>query len=261
MITQAKKKILQETNESPESRLERKRFESFKDNYLEMLKDPDIPNIYKVFLRQKDIIMLLGKLKPMTEFQVQEENIAEFTKKGYWAEDSLKGFLELLKNKFGVDNFEEYRDGNNALYRIYDQEQIKEQIKKFPKLVAWDDSMQLNQWIDANLDQGVPIDYVKGALYGFPKSSIDFYLEKGGFMDIEMQGIGTYGEDYGVPKGELSPDVIFREEAKNKFFKQFESDQDIQVELQKTNNLKEELLNIIKEIRRKRDEQDERLKK
>ncbi|MBD3359588.1 MAG: hypothetical protein GF365_02675 [Candidatus Buchananbacteria bacterium] len=237
-------------------------FELFKQKYLEALNDndPENPDIYKVFLSQPDILLVLGKLKPATEFYMQEENIEEFKRRGYWKKDSIDDFLNLLNKKFNLQNFKKYTEGGDLSYLIYDVAQIKQQIKKFPELLPWDENKTLPNWIDSNLDAGVHLDYINGALYGFPKSAIDFYLEKDSLMDVDFQGIGTYGEDYGVPPGELAPDVLVREQAKKKFFEKFENDQKIQTELSKIDALKDEILQIRDEIISKKDAEDERLK-
>ncbi len=235
-------------------------FESFKQKYLEVLNDPEIPDIYKVFLSQPDILLVLGKLKPATELYMQEENVEEFKKRGYWEKDSIDDFLNLLDKKFNLQNFKKYTEGGDLFYLIYDIDQIKQQIKKFPKLLSWDENKSFSDWIDGNLDAGVPFDYINGALYGFPRSAIDFYLEKGDLMNVDFQGIGTYGENYGVPSGELAPDVFVREQAKKKFFEKLENDQEIQVGLSKIDELKDEILQIRDEIISKKDAEDERLK-
>jgi len=248
-----------EKSKSPEQ----ENFDIFKQKYLQVLKNSNIPDIQKLMLRQSDILMLLGKLKPMTEIVLQGDIIKEWEKRNYWDDNSINNLFKVLKENFALSNskISIEDEGKHAVYKVYDPEQIKNQIKKFPKLLPWDNKNNIKSWINDNLNSGVPIDYIYGALYGFPKSAIDFYLEKGNLMDVEFQGIGTYGEDYGVPKGELAPDVIAREKAKKTFFDMYENDQEIQDELKKTDDLYNELIQIRKQKIAELDAKDERLKK
>ncbi|OGY42025.1 MAG: hypothetical protein A2Y67_03000 [Candidatus Buchananbacteria bacterium RBG_13_39_9] len=237
-------------------------YELFRSNYLGVLKDPNVPDIFKILLRHNDLLLVLGKLKPITEIEINKEIVEEWEKAGYWDEGDLDKFKIFLRDKFKLSIGDESRDGKGAFLRVFDVEQIKEQIKKFPDLLSWDDKKNdLRAWWEENLQSGKKWDYILGICEGFPKSAIEYWLRMKGLKDEKRQMLYTYDENYGVPPGELAPDVADREQQKKMFFDQFNNDQEIQAELKNTEDLKKELLQIRQRVTRELFEKDERLKK
>jgi hypothetical protein len=236
-------------------------YELFRSNYLGAIKDPKVLDTFKILLRQNDLLMVLGKLKPITEIEINKEIMEEWEKAGYWDEGDLDKFKMFLRDKFKLGIGDEARDGKGTFFRIFDVEQIKEQIKKFPDLLPWDDKRNdLRAWWEENLQSGKKWDYILGICEGFPKSAIEYCLQKKGLTDKKPQMLYTYGESISVPPGELALDVADREQKKKIFFDQFDHDWEIQAELKNTEDLKKELLKIRQEVIRRSDEKDERLK-
>jgi len=253
MIARTKERILKESNETPESREQRKNFESFKDSYLEVIMDSNISDTFKVLLRQPDLLLVLSKLKPMTELHFQKDTVERWEKAGLWNEGDLNKFQALLRDKFKLSIVSEHREGKDAFFRVFDEQQIKAKIKEFPDLLPWDDQKDdLQSWWDKNLQAGKKWDYLLGICQGFPKSAIEFYLTSGSTLEgAKQQTISKYGEDYGVPPGELAPDVIYREQMKEVFFERLKNDQEIQQEFEKNHEIKDKMTQIIKEVRKK----------
>ena len=102
---------------------EEERFEIFKSGYLEALKDQNISATFKVLLRQKDLILVLGKLKPLTELYFQKEVVEEWERAGLWSDDDLDKLQTLLQEKFKLGIANEYLDGKGAFFRVFDAEQ------------------------------------------------------------------------------------------------------------------------------------------
>lgn len=154
---------------------EEKQFEIFSKNYLDVLKDPNIPDILKMFCRQKDILLVLSKLKPLTDITLQDEILEEWKKRGYWQDNGQEKLKQFFKEKFGLLSTENGKRFDDLItFHLYDPEQIEMRLKDFPDLMPWDKSDNLESWIGANLKAGNGIDYLMGVLYGFPKSSIEF---------------------------------------------------------------------------------------
>lgn len=224
---------------------EEKQFEEFAVKYLEVLKDKKVDDIYKLFLRQKDILLVLGNLKPMTDIELQRGILNEWIKRGYWRKESQKGLKRVLKEKFDIfATSNEKRPDDLIKFYIYDPKQIKEKIGKNSRLLEWDSENNIEQWIEDNIKAGINRDLIAGTLYGFPKSAIEFYVKHKGLGHVSHQTIGTFGEHYGIEKGSLPDDVKLREKQKQDFFQRLSQDKAIQNEYKKLDPLKNKLVEI-----------------
>jgi len=223
---------------------EEKEFEKFAAKYLEVLQDKKVPNIYKVLLRQKGFLLVLGKLKPMSEMEWNPEILDEWKKIKIWQDRDFNGISRLLLKKFNLHSSKIQKSPEIIKFKIYDQDQVKDQIKKIPQLLAWDTQKNIEEWIEDNINAGINRDLIYGTLYGFPKSAIEFYIKHHGLAHILHQNIGTYGENYGVEKGNLPEDVKLREKQKKNFFQKLSKDTAIQNEFKKLDPLKDKLIAI-----------------
>lgn len=195
-----------------------------------------------VFSRD-DVLLVAGGIKPATDIEVHLNDIQS----GGQSPDIL-GLKISLSDK--PDHFYIY---NPQLLTLKTQE------SRF--LIPFGEDDDLNLWIEKNREIGVDKDLILGTLYGFPESSIEFYIsykkathkehlkkDYGDSKEKELAEkllkeerekrwhlIENHGEAYIVADPEnLEPDILAYEQMKKEFFAKLEANKEFWELFQKT---------------------------
>lgn len=210
----------------------------------------------KDILTRDDAVMVAGAIKPATDIEIPhlcngdmkqcETNAERYT-------SNLRNNLNEINLKLsGITQTEIIKESGDKVDHcfVYNPKLLTLKTQESRFLIPFGENDDVNLWIEKNRDIGVDRDLILGTLYGFPESSIEFYIfykkatheehlkkDYGTSQEKELAEkllkeerekrwhlIESHGEAYIVADPEkLEPDVLAHEQTKKEFFEKLEA--------------------------------------
>lgn len=205
--------------------------------YKNIIDGADAP-VKDIFSRD-DVLLVAGGIKPATDIEVHPNDIQS-------------GGQSLDKRLVDIDLKISASDKPGHFY-IYNPQLLTLKTQESRFLIPFGEDDDLNLWIEKNREIGVDKDLILGTLYGFPESSIEFYIfykkttheehlkkDYGDSKEKELAEkllkeerekrwhlIENHGEAYIVADPEnLEPDILAHEQMKKEFFVKLEANKE-----------------------------------
>lgn len=169
----------------------------------------ELPLVYKRYLKDSDILMVLGGLKAATDVTFLGDTYSE-------SEFAVfKSVFERYGLRISELDIRDTRSGHQFRHGyLYNPKTLMDETKNSDLCLPYDGEISINQFIAQCKSAGFPIDYIVGKIYSFPESAIKYFVKP----KTKIKSIKTGNETYVIPDGELEEDVQKREEKKKKFF-------------------------------------------
>lgn len=219
-----------------ENILREKSLEKIFGEYKNIIEGAD--SLGKDVFSRDDILLVAGGIKPATDLEVADVIVIR--------QLAEKQSLDILGLKISKSDKPGY-------FYIYNPKLLMLRTQESRFLIPFGEGDDLNLWIEKNREIGVDKDLILGTLYGFPESSIEFYIfykkatheehlrkDYGDAQEKELAEkalkeerekrwhlIEDHGEAYAIsdPKN-LEPDVLAHEQMKKEFFKKLEANKE-----------------------------------
>lgn len=213
----------------------------------------------KDVLARGDVLMVAGALKSATDIEIphlcdKDMKQCEINAEKYTS--NLRNNLNKINLKLsGITQTEIIKESGDKVDHcfVYNPKLLTLKTQESRFLIPFGEDDDLNLWIEKNRDIGVDRDLILGTLYGFPESSIEFYIfykkatheehlrkDFGDAAEKELAEkalkeergkiwhlIENYGEAYAIsdPKN-LESDVLAHEQMKKEFFEKLEANKE-----------------------------------
>lgn len=231
--------------------------EKILDKYKTLLENAN--EFEKDVLARGDVLMVAGALKSATDIEIthlcdKDMKRCEINAEKYTS--NLRNNLSEINLKLsGITQTEIIKESGDKVDHcfVYNPKLLTLKTQESRFLIPFGEDDDLNLWIEKNREIGVDKDLILGTLYGFPESSIEFYIfykkatheehlkkDYGTSQEKELAEkalkeerekrwhlIENYGEAYAIadPK-KIEPDVLAREQMKKEFFAKLEANRD-----------------------------------
>lgn len=182
----------------------------------------EVPLPYKGWFTNEDLLMVVGGLKGAADMYILKDQ-ADAAELGALRQGLSRAGLCLLESSespelpadVDVESF-----GEGPLYQlvIYNPGTIARETQNSDLVPPYDQKEDLATYIRRARKQGVELHVIEGKVFSFPESAIKDFGKPG-----EIHTVGSQGETY-YYTNEPQPDVIEREQAKEKFFSDIKDD-------------------------------------